>query len=222
MNILNQVLTFLLKNVYPPCCLICGKQSNKNTCKDCEEKLNKETKYIVVSKMINNDLIDKFIYIFEYKNIIRKLIIDYKFNDKAYLYKLFSDFVIKNKKIYGILKSYDIIIPVPIHKKRKRERGYNQSELIAKEISFNIDNLMYENKAIIKVKNNKRQSTLNKNERIQNIKNVYKVIDKERIKNKNIIVFDDIYTTGNTVKEISRILKENGANKVLVLTLAKD
>ena len=59
-------------------------------------------------------------------------------------------------------------------------------------------------------------------ERKQNVKNVYKIINKEKIKNKNIILFDDIYTTGNTVNEISKILKENEAKKILVLTLSKD
>ena len=74
----------------------------------------------------------------------------------------------------------------------------------------------------IKIKNNKPQSTLNKKQRKQNVKNVYKLENKGKIENKNIVLFDDIYTTGNTANEIAKILKQNGANKILVLTIAKD
>ena len=147
---------------------------------------------------------------------------DYKFRDKSYLYELFAKIITKNEKICGILEKYDIIIPVPIHKKRKKQRGYNQSELVARQISKNIANLQLENKAFIKIKNNKPQSTLSKKQRKQNVKNVYKLENKGKIENKNIVLFDDIYTTGNTANEIAKILKRNGANKILVLTIAKD
>ena len=70
--------------------------------------------------------------------------------------------------------SYDIIGAVPIHKKRMKERGYNQSELIAKEIAKNIPNIKY-GKVLKKTKNNARQSELGKEERIQNVKNVYEI-----------------------------------------------
>ena len=79
-----------------------------------------------------------------------------------------------------------------------------------------------ENKVIIKKINNKKQSKLKKSERIENVKNVYEIINKEKIVNKRIILFDDIYTTGNTVNEISKLLKENGAKEIIVLTIAKD
>ncbi|MBP3255916.1 MAG: ComF family protein [Clostridia bacterium] len=154
--------------------------------------------------------------------MVRKLIIDYKFRDKSHLYKLFSEIIIKNKKICRNLKSYDIIIPVPIHHKRKKERGFNQSELIAKYLATKLDSIKLENKVIIKKINNKKQSKLKKSERIENVKNVYEIINKEKIVNKRIILFDDIYTTGNTVNEISKLLKENGAKEIIVLTIAKD
>ena len=127
-----------------------------------------------------------------------------------------------NEKICGILEKYDIIIPVPIHKRRKQKRGYNQSELITRQISKKIPSLVHESTAIQKIKHNIEQSSLSKEQRKQNVKDVYKIVNKEKIENKNIVLFDDIYTTGNTVNEISKILKQNGANKILVLTIAKD
>lgn len=100
-----------------------------------------------------------------------------------------------------------------------KERGYNQSELIAKEIARFLPSIIYK-KVLKKVKKNKRQSELKKEERKENVKNVYEIQNKQIIQNKKIILFDDIYTTGNTVNECSKVLKENGATEILVLTLA--
>lgn len=217
---------FLLKTlerlVFPPCCLICGKLLSEICCKDCEKRIYDKLNLKIESKSKKDYYFEKHVYLFTYKDEIRNLILDYKFNDKSYLYKLFSKIITKNEKICGILKKYDIIIPVPIHKKRKQKRGYNQSELITRQISKKIPSLVHESTAIQKTKHNIEQSSLSKEQRKQNVKNVYKIVNKEKIENKNIVLFDDIYTTGNTVNEISKILKQNGANKILVLTIAKD
>ena len=217
---------FLLKTleilVFPPCCLICGKLLSEICCKDCKKRIYDKLNLKIESKNKKDYYFEKHIYLFTYKDEIRNLILDYKFNDKSYLYELFSKIITKNEKICGILKKYDIIIPVPIHKKRKQKRGYNQSELITRQISKKIPSLAHESTAIQKTKHNIEQSSLSKEQRKQNVKDVYKIINKEKIENKNIVLFDDIYTTGNTVNEISKILKQNGANKILVLTIAKD
>lgn len=123
------------------------------------------------------------------------------------------------KKYVELFGSYDIISAVPIHKKRKHDRGYNQSELIAKELAKNIPNIIYKN-ILKKTINNQRQSELKKEERLENVKNVYQIQNRQIIENKRIVLFDDIYTTGSTVNECSRVLKENGAKEILVLTLA--
>ena len=136
------------------------------------------------------------------------------------MYKTFAKLILKNEKICRIIKSYDIIVPVPIHKKRKNERGYNQSELIAKEIAKNIKEIKYQN-PLKKIKNNERQSELKKYQRKQNVKNVYEIQKKQIIQDKRIILFDDIYTTGSTVNECAKILKQNNVREILVLTLAK-
>ena len=85
-----------------------------------------------------------------------------------------------------------------------------------------------DNKITIKInilqkeKNIKPQSTLNKVDRKDNIRNAYSVINSIEVKNKKILLFDDVFTTGSTTNECSRILKENGAKKIGVLTIAKD
>ena len=166
------------------------------------------------------DLIKKM-HVLEYKDIVRKLIIQYKFNDKSYLYKTFVKIILSDKKAFDFIKSYDIIIPVPIHKKRYRTRGYNQSELISKELANKCQIKCYTD-VLIKMVNNQVQSTLNKNERLENVKDVYKLIKPEKIYNKSVLIFDDIYTTGSTVMACAKELEKAHVNKIGILTLAKD
>ena len=160
-------------------------------------------------------------YIFRYEGKIRKIIIDYKFNEKSYIYGTFVNFLLKNKKIFENIKNYDTIIPVPISKKRQKERGYNQSLLIARKIAEKT-NLELMNNCLIKTKNIIEQSKLNKEDRLQNIYGVYELTNRQLIENKKILLIDDIYTTGSTVNECSRILRKANPEKIGVLVLAKD
>ena len=215
LNIINRILDI----IYPPKCGICGKIGCKDICIKCEKKLENESIFGKDSYIEN--YFDTHFYLFKYEGQIRNLLIQYKFNEKAYLYKSFSKFLKKYEKKLFKNEVYDIIIAVPISKNRLKKRGYNQSELLAKEIAKNLE-LKLEQNIIKKVKNNIPQSTLNKDEREQNVKDVYKIINKEIILNKKILLVDDIFTTGATANECSRILKENGAEKIDVFTIAKD
>ena len=175
--------------------------------------------------MSGDELEDRFfselIYAFKYEGLIRKLILDFKFNDKPYLYKTFVNFLLKNEKIFENIKKYDKIIPVPISKKRYKERGYNQSELIAREIERQTKLEMLNN-CLIKTKNIIEQSKLNKEDRKRNIQGVYTLKNGQLIEGKSILLIDDIYTTGSTVNECSKILLEVNPNNIGILVLAKD
>ena len=83
-------------------------------------------------------------------------------------------------------------------------------------------NLESYNDVLAKVKNNKPQSTLNKSERKENTKDVYKLVNFEKIYTKKVLIFDDVYTTGATVNECAKTLKQAGTNKIGILTIAKD
>ncbi len=153
--------------------------------------------------------------------MIRNLILNYKFNEKPYLHKTFVEFCYKFQKEYLKKEYYDIIIPVPISRKRLKQRGYNQSYLIAKELAKML-NIELDNRILQKTKNNSAQSVLNKIEREHNVNNVYKLFNNKNIIGKRILLVDDIYTTGSTVNECSKILKMAKVERVDVLTLAKD
>ena len=212
MNLLEKVLEY----IFLPSCGVCGKLGEGYLCKECEKELNKYT--------INcNDFKQKtdILHIFQYKELIRKLIIQYKFNNKSYLYKTFCEFIVKNKKAFDFIKSYDIIIPVPMHNRKKALRGYNQSELIAKELAKTAKIKIFTD-VLIKTKNNKVQSSLNKQDRKNNVKDVYKSAKKEKIYNKKVLIFDDIYTTGATIEACKKEILTANVKSVGILTLAKD
>ena len=211
---LNKILNFL----FPPVCGICLKNTDDWICKSCLDKLN-----IKLNKCKNEIKGVKYnlYFISYYKDYMKKLLIDYKFNNKSYLYKTFSNIIIKENNLCKILKSYDIITSVPMSKNRQAIRGYSQTELISKEIAkkLKIDN--YE--ILEKVKENKVQSKLSFYDRKNNVKNVFKVknIFKSIINKKNVIIFDDIYTTGFTALECIKEIKKFNPKKVDVLVISK-
>lgn len=157
----------------------------------------------------------------KYEGLVRDKIINYKFNEHSYLYKAFTRLIINNKKICRFLGNYDIIIPVPLSNKKLANRGYNQAELIANEIGESFKISLSRNN-LVKVKETLTQSTLKGKERKENVKNAFEVKHKEEFAGKNVILFDDIYTTGSTVLECARLIKNAGANKIGVITIAKD
>lgn len=217
---INEIIKYVINLIYPNVCGICDKLCDDDICKKCEIKLNNISKIKI--DRYTNKYFKKHLYIFKYEGIIKERLIKYKFNEKNYIYKAFVKFMLKNKKICDFFKNYDIIIPVPIHTKRRMERGYNQSALIAKEISKEIQKIDYLEDVLIKKINNKPQSTKNKSERKNNVIGAYYMKNKEKINNKKILLLDDIYTTGNTVNECCKILQSANPKCIDVITIAKD
>ncbi len=202
-----------LEIIFPPKCGICGKIGEGYICNNCYNMF-------VINKIYKNYNRERF-HMLKYEGIIRDKLIEYKFNDKPHLYRMFYEILIKDKNACDFLKGYDIIIPVPIHKKRKSLRGYNQSELIAKKLSDRFKMPMYID-VLKKQINTIPQSSLGKKARKSNAQNVYKVDNMQKIKNKNVVILDDIYTTGATANECIKVLKDAGAYRVGIITIAKD
>ncbi|MBR1654189.1 MAG: ComF family protein [Clostridia bacterium] len=219
MDVLEKVLNL----IYPPVCGFCNDINEKFLCTKCERKFN-ELKISNVEYYQNVPVyFDEHYYFLKYENEVRDFIIQYKFQEKSYLYKSFAkliaeDDIFKNE----FIKKYDCVISVPIHKKRYKTRGYNQSKLIAKEVAKLSDKKYYDN-VIIKNKNIVAQSTLDVLGRVSNIKGAFSEgTNANLVKGQNVIVFDDIFTTGSTVNECAKVLKEIGASYVGIATLAKD
>lgn len=152
-----KIFNKLLDLIYPPVCGICGKLSENYLCIKCRNKLFNEA--VFGQDYYKDKNFENHFYLFKYEGIIREKLLDYKFNEKPYLFRTFFNFFIFYEKNYFHFNFYDIIIPVPISKKRINNRGYNQSKLIAIEFAKFLD-IKLENDILIKNINNKPQSTL--------------------------------------------------------------
>lgn len=113
----------------------------------------------------------------------------------------------------------DCVVAVPLSDKRKRKRGYNQSDLLAREISRAL-RLDYMKGVVVKTRDNEEQAKLGHVKREENVKGVYKVIDAEAVKGRRVLVVDDVLTTGATASEVARVLLKAKAKSVSVLTFA--
>ncbi len=204
---------FIVDMVFPKTCVGCGK-TGKYLCDKCFEKVE------VLGTDYKNKKIEGRIGLFKYHGVIKDLISLLKFefvsDVKTEIGEIISNQLRENYPNiveYWQTKKF-VIIPVPLHWRRKNWRGFNQAEIIANEVGKIID-LHVNNKSIIRCKNTKKQVTSNKIERNINIKNAFKVTNKLP---KNIVLFDDVWTTGNTIKNIIKIIPKN--RNIWVLTMA--
>ncbi|MBQ9313422.1 MAG: ComF family protein [Clostridia bacterium] len=213
----SQAISMIISLFFPKVCGICKKKINqKYTCEKCSNILKYTMKKELCVRKIDS-YVDKLVSLFQYKDFIRSKILEFKFDGKPYIGNTFAELMCSVMQEKNIVT--DILVPVPIHKRRYIERGYNQSELLAKFISKKM-NVKYNAKLLKKTRNNIAQSTLNRENRMKNVTNVYKVNSKYNICGKSVLLIDDIYTTGATAKECAKVLKQSGAKEVVCFTVA--
>lgn len=192
--------------IHEPRCKKCGKEislGEKEYCFDCGRK--KHHFEMGVSP-------------FRHTKEIRDAIYRFKYSNKREYKDYFCNALITNPG--KIIKSWeaDVIIPVPLHKSKKIQRGYNQSEIIAIELGKKL-RIPVDSKLLIRHKKTLPQKELNVSQRKKNLENAFK-INGDIVQYNKIILVDDIYTTGNTINACSEILKRYGARKVYFVTLS--
>ena len=168
--------------------------------------VSKDTKNILKSlkklRKLNN-----IYYVWDYNKEFKKLIFSYKYNRKKIMAKLIAELI--KDEFYYVLKreKIDIVVSVPVSRKRKNERGYNQVDEILNCLKVNYVQ-------IERVKNTKKMAgILNEEDRNKNIKGAFKISGNIDFRNKNILILDDIVTTGATLREIKNSILEQFANK---------
>jgi ComF family protein len=168
--------------------------------------------------------VDEIIAISQYKNtVIERVIHDLKFNYIEELAKPLANLLsLKLKELnYQSVVTNAIIIPVPLHKKRYLERGFNQARLLAELIAKEFDATL-NSKLIKRIKYTDQQAQLKRQERFANLKDAFTCLAPDRVEDKTIFLVDDVLTTGATLNEAARALKNSGAKKVIGLVLAHD
>lgn len=199
-----------IKRNLPPFCHCCGRQLNKteftkNICSSC---LRKKLHF------------DRAFSPCVYEGVVKELIHALKYKNKDYLGLALSRLMIEFIKEYNLPIGYlDFIVPVPLHKTRLREREFNQAEILSNYIAKEFNKAVLSN-CLRRHRYTKTQTDLEITKRFLNVKDSFSLANQEVIRGKNILLVDDVLTTGATSSEAARTLKEAGANIVFVLTLA--
>lgn len=188
---------------------------NGNFCEICCEPISDMSKVCLRCKGKKHEFI-KVRSSVVYKNEIVPFVHKFKENNGKYMAKTLAYYMAETYKKNNFV--CDVIIPVPMHSAKQKKRGYNQTALIGKYLSLHLNVPMCNN--LVKFKATKSQTKLNYKERQININDSFNVFNKNEIKNKVILLIDDIYTTGATTKECSKVLNSAGVKSVYVLTFA--
>lgn len=231
-------IQIIINAILPPRCLICGKiiPSDHSLCTDCFNDITFISKPycshcgLPISTRENNELEcvtclaqkDPFRLCrsaVKYDEFSKSLLLDFKFSDRLDNKVLLSNWLfMAGKDIFH--QGIDLIIPVPLHYMRLFKRKYNQSAILAAEISKKI-NVPVDYNSLKRIRHTIPQVSCSGKQRSKNVKNAFSIIHPENIKGKRIVLIDDIYTTGSTLKECAKALKKAGAKSVDALTVAR-
>jgi competence protein ComFC len=162
---------------------------------------------------------DRFICACHYTGMIKDAIIRYKFFNKPSYYKALAELTSDKIKEMTNTGDFDIIMSVPLHKNKENTRGYNQSLLLSRHISKTL-NIAEASDLLCRIKDTHSQSLLDKVQRYANVKDAFKVKDASKVTGRNILLIDDVLTTGCTLDECSRVLKQSGAKEVVGAVIA--
>lgn len=216
--------------IFPKFCFGCGR-SGTYICKNCINKLPKPVQTCPFCQKASIDGvthtkckkkwgIDGIYSIFPYEGVIKKAILKLKFK---YANDIVSELVEYSVSILNednILPKKATLTPIPLYWYKENIRGFNQSKLVGEEISEKIG-WKFDNNVLVRRKLKKPQSVLEKGERIKNIRGVFVLNSSHKLLPISYILFDDVYTTGSTLREAAKVLKRNGVKKVWGLTIAK-
>ncbi len=209
-RIIRSLWEGIVEVIYPRenYCIICKEEDCFGICEHCKKSI----------KTIDIAYQDKIISYGYYGGVLKELILIFKYKSNFtagdILAGFLEEYITKNFNY----KEY-IITYIPLSKKSKKARGFNQCEYIARKISRDL--CIEASEVLIKGRETKEQKTLKKDERYENIKDAFKLKDGVNLEECNIILIDDVTTTGATINEAYRLLKKSKAKEIKLLTLAK-
>jgi competence protein ComFC len=220
------ILGFILNLFFPPRCVSC-KQEGDFLCKKCVQEFRIRPLRAKSIHPSSEDFksLDGVIYGADYaKNPqIQAAIMQLKYKFTRELVGQFGELVSGKMKEMGMLRNREVaLIPVPLHKKRLNYRGFNQAELIARETAVQFGGKAEVSSVLSRVKNTSQQAKLNKKERVKNLAGAFEVTgDMKLLHGKVCFLVDDVCTTGSTLDNCAKVLKQSGVNRVYGLVVAR-
>lgn len=187
-------------------CLCCGKSVDAENiyCDDCET---------------SHHVYEEGRAVFKYEGMVSEAILKFKYHGRKDFGKYFTYWMVKCLKSWIADKHIDVIVPVPIHKKRMKKRGYNQAAIVAMQMAEALC-IEYNDHSIVRIKNTIPQKKLTLMGRMGNMQKAFDMADKA-LKNKRVLIVDDIYTTGMTIDIMSICVLDSGADKVYFAAISQ-
>jgi len=214
---------YAMEILFVPRCISCGSYTSQIdgkpqlVCENCLANIPiyKAIAYspkfsLIAISSYENDTVKKLLHILKYR----------RFLAAADSIERLVDKFISEVDIRKVLPDDSVIVPMPLHKKRLRERGFNQAEIIAKIISEKTS-IPVEN-FLVKTADTKHQTTLkDRNERLQNVKGSITLLGNARVEGKTVILVDDVYTTGATMNEAANVIRKAKPKNIVAFVIAK-
>jgi len=225
--------------LYPPVCTICAAivGSDDYLCAECEEKTTRIvppfcgrcsepfegaiTGTFVCANCSHRTIhFDTAVAAYRSRGIVRQIVHDFKYGRQIHLRYLVTRWLaaaLDDLRLRG--RQFDVIIPVPLHPARKRERGFNQASLLAELLSARIS---IQSKPLLeRIRYTTTQTALDRTERMENLHNAFRLRKNANVRGLRVLLIDDVLTTGSTLNECARILKDAGAISVHAATAAR-
>lgn len=184
----------------------CGKPVRSDEIEYCDDCVKTDFSY------------DRGRSLFLHKEPVSTAIYQFKFHNKRIYGEYFANEMVKEFEKQILEWAITEIIPVPLHPRKRKKRGYNQAEILAREIGKRL-NIPVNTTCIYRIRNTRPQKELNDKQRSHNLKNAFAIRKDWKAKG-NVLIIDDIYTTGSTIDAMSRLLKRKGTRSVFFLTIS--
>jgi ComF family protein len=199
----------LLDLIFPPKCEVCRQPGRDALCPECCRQI----KFLRPQLGVYSAAV--------YDGVVKEALHRFKFQGRQGLAEPLGVLLVQYLSQAPGLKMSEVeaLVPVPLHRKRLRQRGYNQAELLARVIGRYYDKPVVT--ALERQRNTHAQFDLPRQERFTNLKEAFRVGDRAAVQNRKVMLVDDIYTTGSTVGECVRALKTAGARRIEILTLSR-
>ncbi len=219
----------LLQLLFPQTCMICGNkliESEKLICLHCLYQLprtdfhtDRDNKVELRFRgKIPVEAASSYFY-FNKGSEFRHLIHQLKYKDQKEIGLILGRQAAFELKRDGIFADIDCVVPIPLHKKKERDRGYNQAEWIAKGLSEILE-VPVESRCVHRIKSTKTQTRKNVLDRWLNVQDIFSITDAETIRGKHILIVDDVLTTGATIESCATTLLQTEGVKISIFTLA--
>jgi competence protein ComFC len=224
MHLLTEFLDFFLPRICPSC-KDKLELNEECVCSDCLNKIlpadSSRIRFEFQKKFQSKGIISGFtsLYVFEKDKELQRIIHSMKYENNFRVGESLGTLLGDKLQHEMPIRNLDLIIPVPLHHLKKSERGYNQSFYISKGVNRKLK-FVLDKKSVKRIKYTETQTSMNIKERERNISGAFKIKSINNISGKNILIIDDVITSGNTVSEFSKILKENGAGMIYAASLA--